>query len=375
MNRVERQLNESFDQICPDFDHILETIEQTPVTPMQIPDSIVRQNVPVTHHPLSFLKEKTSGMFSSLRGRSALAYALSFLLIVSLTSGFFINRSYVKAESLIAIDVNPSLELVTNKKNKVTKVIGKNEDAAAIIDDMNLKNVDLNIAVNALIGSMLKHGYLQDDENTVLVSVSSRDQKKAKQIQNDIEEDFTSSLAVIDKEATVIKQDIVKDSSLSKQSSEYGISEGKMQFINELLALDPSLNSNVLAAMSINELASLAKQYHMIPETDTSPSPSITGTTTEEKREDKKKPASADSDPEDSKKEENADNVTSDEETDDTEDSDDEDFPDEEDDDSSSGKIDQKSDTTEAPSSPNTINEDEEPDTNNDQTNRPITLD
>ena len=120
MNRVERQLNESFDQICPDFDHILETIEQTPVTPMQIPDSIVRQNVPVTHHPLSFLKEKTSGMFSSLRGRSALAYALSFLLIVSLTSGIFINRSYVKAESLIAIDVNPSLELVTNKKNKVT---------------------------------------------------------------------------------------------------------------------------------------------------------------------------------------------------------------------------------------------------------------
>ena len=268
-----------------------------------------------------------------------------------------------------------SLELVANKKNKVTKVIGKNEDAVAIIDDMNLKNVDLNIAVNALIGSMLKHGYLQDDENIVLVSVSSRDQKKAKQIQNDIEEDFTSSLAVIDKEATVIKQDIIKDSSLSKQSSEYGISEGKMQFINELLALDPSLNSNVLAAMSINELASLAKQYHMIPETDTSPSPSITGTTTEEKKEDKKKPASADSDPEDSKKEENADNITSDEETDDTEDSEDEDFPDEEDDDSSSGKIDQKSDTTEAPSSPNTINEDEEPDTNNDQTNRPITLD
>ena len=254
-------------------------------------------------------------------------------------------------------------------------MIGKNEDAVAIIDDMNLKNVDLNIAVNALIGSMLKHGYLQDDENIVLVSVSSRDQKKAKQIQNDIEEDFTSSLAVIDKEATVIKQDIVKDSSLSKQSSEYGISEGKMQFINELLALDPSLNSNVLAAMSINELASLAKQYHMIPETDTSPSPSITGTTTEEKKEDKKKPASADSDPEDSKKEENADNITSDEETDDTEDSDDEDSPDEEDYDSSSGKIDQKSDTTEAPSSPNTINEDEEPDTNNDQTNRPITLD
>ena len=158
MNRVERQLNESFDQICPDFDHILETIEQTPVTPMQIPDSIVRQNVPVTHHPLSFLKEKTSGMFSSLRSRSALAYALSFLLIVSLTSGIFIIRSYVKAESLIAIDVNPSLELVANKKNKVTKVIGKNEDAVAIIDDMNLKNVDLNIAVNALIGSMLKHG-------------------------------------------------------------------------------------------------------------------------------------------------------------------------------------------------------------------------
>lgn len=47
---------------------------------------------------------------------------------------------------------------------------------------MNLKNVELNTAVNALIGSMVRKGYITEANNSILVSVENKDTKKADEI-------------------------------------------------------------------------------------------------------------------------------------------------------------------------------------------------
>ncbi len=41
------------------------------------------------------------------------------------------------------------------------------------MEDMDLKGVELNVAVNAVIGSMVTHGYLGDLDNAILVTVSN----------------------------------------------------------------------------------------------------------------------------------------------------------------------------------------------------------
>lgn len=270
MKSIERAFNQAVTASMPDMEQLLENILATDVTPMTSPDSIVRQQPQKQHGErfLSWLKDVYSRLFL----QPALLCSLCLLLILCLSTGAAINSVYIKTDTLVAIDVNPSIELSTNKKNKVISVNAKNKDADIILEDMELINVDLNIAVNAIIGSMLKHGYLQDDENTVLISVSNKKGEKARQIQNKIEEDFVNSLKVVDRQANFIKQEVSKDNDLEEMANELNISIGKLQFINQILELDDTLDITVLASMSMNELAALAQKYELLP-TEQAPSP------------------------------------------------------------------------------------------------------
>ena len=62
--------------------------------------------------------------------------------------------------SVISLDVNPSVELDVNRQEKVVSAVPLNADANEILDGMDLKGADLNVAVNAIMGSLLKHGYV-----------------------------------------------------------------------------------------------------------------------------------------------------------------------------------------------------------------------
>ncbi|UKI58768.1 MAG: hypothetical protein L6V81_05260 [Clostridium sp.] len=39
-----------------------------------------------------------------------------------------------------------------------------NDDAIKVIGDMNLKGTDVLVAMNAIFGSMVKNGYINDNE-------------------------------------------------------------------------------------------------------------------------------------------------------------------------------------------------------------------
>ncbi len=258
MNKTERLLNEEVELLMPD---ILNQILDTPIIPMKEHDFITRQTPPVNKP--SFY-EKCMDLYSKIALRPAFSLTICLFIIIILSGSMFVGANYFKTDSVVAIDVNPSIELTTNKKNKVTKVVAKNKDADKILDNMDLIHVDLNIAVNAIIGSMLKHGYLQEDNNIILVSVSNKKEKKALQIQDEIENDFSDSLKVVNKRAIVIKQKLDKNKDREDLSKQYHISVGKLQFINQLLEADDNLSINVLAKMSMNELAEMAEDYGII---------------------------------------------------------------------------------------------------------------
>ena len=262
MKSIERALNQAVSASMPDMNELLDNILEADVIPMTNPDSIVRQQPPKQRSEgfIIWLKD----IYSSLFLQPALLFSLCIVLLLSLSGGVALNTIYMRTDTLVAIDVNPSIELSTNKKNKVISINAKNKDANIILEDMELINVDLNIAVNAIIGSMLKHGYLQDDENTILISVSNKKEAKAKQIQNKIEKDFVDSLKIVDKRATCIKQKFSKSNALEKMADELNISIGKLQFINQILELDDTLDINILAGMSMNELKALAQEYETL---------------------------------------------------------------------------------------------------------------
>ena len=121
---------------------------------------------------------------------------------VLVTGGVYAYQNK-QVESVIGIDVNPSIELSVNRKYKILSAQALNTDAVEIIDGMDLKGVDLDIAVNAVIGSMVKHGYLQDLENAILVTVNNDSVSKAKALRSTVVEDIQDSLKENQVEAVV----------------------------------------------------------------------------------------------------------------------------------------------------------------------------
>ena len=70
--------------------------------------------------------------------------------------------------SIISLDVNPGVELTVNRQEKVLSAAPTNEDAVDILDGMELKGTPLDVAMNAIVGSLVKNGYVDELANSIL---------------------------------------------------------------------------------------------------------------------------------------------------------------------------------------------------------------
>lgn len=169
------------------------------------------------------------------RRMRACAAVMAACLCVALLGGGVARFQNGRVESVIGIDVNPSIELSVNRNDKVLKAEPLNRDAKEILDDMDLKNVDVDIAVNALIGSMVRHGYLTDLDNAILVTVAGDDRKKASRLRQDVVVDIEASLEEHKVQAVVYDQQAPVTDEVRELAQEYDISYGKAYFLQELI--------------------------------------------------------------------------------------------------------------------------------------------
>ena len=187
------------------------------------------------------------------------AAAACILFAVGVVGVPYYGNNYVP-DSHVDIDVNPGVEIVTNKKNKVLEVQSTNQDGANVIDGMNLKNTELKVAVNALIGSMVQKGYIQNDNTGILVTVRNDNEDRANKIKAEVLNDINTALLTNSVKAIVMNQIIKSPVVAKKFATENNISIGKAVFILNLTAKDSSLDAKELAKMKVSEIAKLAVQ-------------------------------------------------------------------------------------------------------------------
>ena len=193
------------------------------------------------------------------KGFVGVAAAACVLFAVGVVGVPYYGNNYVP-DSHVDIDVNPGVEIVTNKKNKVLEVQSTNQDGAAVIDGMNLKNTELKVAVNALIGSMVQKGYIQNDNTGILVTVRNDNEDKANKVKAEVLNDINIALSTNSVQATVMNQTIKSTVDAKKFATENNISIGKAVFVLNLAAKDSSLDAKELAKMKVSEIASLVVQ-------------------------------------------------------------------------------------------------------------------
>ncbi|MCM1534032.1 MAG: hypothetical protein NC099_05215 [Corallococcus sp.] len=176
------------------------------------------------------------------------------LVVTAVVGGISFGNEYAQA-AVVALDVNPSVEIKLNKNNRVVAVKPLNEDGEIIVSGMDFGGCQLKVAVNALIGSMLRNGYLSEFANSVLVSVDSNE-NVYKTIADTVAEEITLTLGQMSIDASVVKQWIVSDDAVSKIAADNDISTGKAQLVYKI-ASQTEYTVEQLAELSINELSLL----------------------------------------------------------------------------------------------------------------------
>ena len=176
--------------------------------------------------------------------------------------GIFYQQAHAVA-SVVSLDVNPSIELKVSKSEKVLVCTPLNEDAKAILADMSngadLKGAKLDVAVNAIVGSLVRNGYLDSISSAIMISVEDNDTARAEKLQRELTSTVDGVLQTSEAKASVLTQTLTQDAGLAQQARENSISTGKAALVNRVLALNPALKFDALAKLSVEELKDLAE--------------------------------------------------------------------------------------------------------------------
>ena len=191
---------------------------------------------------------------------SLIAACLAVMLLGG--GGVFYQRANAVA-SVVSLDVNPSIELKVNRSEKVLSCTPLNEDAKAILADMSngadLKGAKLDVAVNAIVGSLVRNGYLDSISSAIMISVEDKDTARAEKLQRELTSTVDGVLQTSEAKAAVLTQTLTQDAGREQQARENNISTGKAALVNHVLALNSALKFDALAKLSVEELKDLAE--------------------------------------------------------------------------------------------------------------------
>ena len=204
--------------------------------------------------------KKTAKKTTKRKWTTLVAACLAVMLLGG--GGLFYQQANAVA-SVVSLDVNPSIELKVNRSEKVLVCTPLNEDAKAILADMgngaDLKGAKLDVAVNAIVGSLVRNGYLNSISSAIMISVEDKDTARAEKLQRELTSTVDGVLQTSESRASVLTQTLTQDAGLTQQARENSISTGKAALVNRVLALNATLKFDALAKLSVEELKDLAE--------------------------------------------------------------------------------------------------------------------
>lgn len=189
-----------------------------------------------------FMKKKS--LICLLSGTLAAACALTLIFWPKSKGGDTAN-------AMVSIDVNPSVELVLNRKNKVISVYGNNDEGKMIIQGEEFVGKTLDEALEILVKVESETGYLIEgsaniDSNTISISVTAENKNVA-----DLEEKIASSLRSICE-----KYDI--DETIERVEK-----YTREQLEEKAMKCDPTLSEEKVKSMTYAQLLDVISLYHL----------------------------------------------------------------------------------------------------------------
>lgn len=179
--------------------------------------------------------------------KAVLSAAAALLLIVG-AAGLYANLSADRY--IVAVDVNPAVELRVNGFDRISAVTLKNDDAKALIDESDLKGKNVSDAVDVLTEKLCGDGYLTENSNGVLVSVQGGNEALCTKIVGSVEK--ATERAGFN--YAVLYQSLDDDA------------DGKTELIAKLSGKLDNFDIEELTKLSVQELIFLAESLDSLPD-------------------------------------------------------------------------------------------------------------
>ena len=173
-----------------------------------------------------------------------------FVLSILGISGFLIydNKRIV---STLILDINPSIKITLNKKDKVLSAVPLNDDAKKIVSN-DLKGKKLDNAIEIITNNVIKQGFVEEEKIVVLVNTTGKIES------NNVEKIVKNKFENKDIECDIIIQKTNNES--VENAKKYNISESKAAFIEEIIENNNDLNFEDLKDKSIKELEKIKEE-------------------------------------------------------------------------------------------------------------------
>lgn len=235
----EKNINERIKRIVDDAPiDLLDQIKEKPVARMMRHDEITSQKKPKT------LVEKL------------IPLAAAAILLVMFGTW---QHQYLAADTEIYMDINPSIEIVTNRKSQVIDIKAGNMEGEDLIENLSYKGKDYLEVTGELLDELILSGYLGEARELLLLSVYNKDMEKETSQLSELDTYIHNYLRERGIDPVVLGQKIEKTNSIEDYAREYGVSLSKMTFIRNLMILHPDLQVEELVKMSIRDLLKLSR--------------------------------------------------------------------------------------------------------------------
>ena len=194
---------------------------------------------------------------------SCLVFFVAGLFVGQIIPG---SQSALAAETFVYLDVNPSIELSLDENNNVLSCTAANEDARVILNGMNLENVELKTALNAIVGAMYVNGYLNREDNSILISVDTSDKSNTAAYLTYITDRVNEVFVNSEMNCSIIAQGVNADESLQHRAEEQGISVGKMRLLEKIIEKFDEFDEDSVPRLSGMSIKDLNMIYSMKPD-------------------------------------------------------------------------------------------------------------
>lgn len=243
MNDIESRIHRGMNQLAPD-----------------VFQNVLADDGPKLEYEAWLMEEKPerSNVFWMRAARTAAVLAACFLMILGLT----VYQLSFKVDSVVEIDVNPSLELQVSRSRRVVRVNAFNADGVKILDEVgdSVKHEKLETAVRVLVNTMVTDGFLDQKKSSVLVSVDHGDEAESVKLQHNVVCNVKEALGEDEISGIVYHQSYTVDSVVSETAEAYDISPGKAAFVHKLADKRPEFTVDELAQLTISEITELLQE-------------------------------------------------------------------------------------------------------------------